>query len=61
MRRLGCTYALNLDGGGSSTMVLDNKIVNYLSGREHALIKKERAVSNAFIIKPLLLSTTTFV
>lgn len=27
----GATYAMNLDGGGSSTMVVEGKIVNYLS------------------------------
>jgi len=34
-RRLGATWALNLDGGGSSTMVVRNRIVNVPSdGRE---------------------------
>ena len=29
MKRLGCTKAFNLDGGGSSTMIFQGKILNY--------------------------------
>ncbi|HJZ23857.1 MAG TPA: phosphodiester glycosidase family protein [Candidatus Babeliales bacterium] len=50
MKTLGCVGALNLDGGGSSTMVVQDKVVNSPSGREHALVRKERPVSNAFLI-----------
>ncbi len=31
--QLGCEYALNLDGGGSSTMVVTNMVVNSVSDR----------------------------
>ncbi len=33
MSSLGCQYALNLDGGGSSTMYLNGKVVNSPSNR----------------------------
>jgi exopolysaccharide biosynthesis protein len=43
---LKCTDAINLDGGGSTTMWLKNKgIVNHPSDREG-----ERPVSDAFLI-----------
>ncbi|HEY9722603.1 MAG TPA: phosphodiester glycosidase family protein, partial [Oscillatoriaceae cyanobacterium] len=40
MRELGAVQAINLDGGGSSTMVIDGKLVNHVSAG------KERLVSN---------------
>ncbi len=52
MKKLGCTGALNLDGGGSSTMVIKNKVINSVSGREYSLVKKERRISNALVIIP---------
>jgi hypothetical protein len=50
MQVLGCTDALNLDGGGSSTMVLDGKVVNQPSHgfRNFA----ECHVSNVLMILP---------
>ncbi len=45
MVRLGSYNALNLDGGGSSTMVVDGKIVNSPSDSTG-----ERAVSNALVV-----------
>lgn len=50
MKDIGCTGALNFDGGGSSTMVIQDKVVNIPSGREYGLTRKERPVSNAIII-----------
>ncbi len=50
MKKLGCTGALNLDGGGSSTMVIQDSIVNSPSGREPGLVRKERPISNALLI-----------
>ena len=44
MQRLGCADALNLDGGGSSTMWLDGKVVNTPSDG------RERPVGNALIL-----------
>jgi exopolysaccharide biosynthesis protein len=32
MLELGCRHAVNLDGGGSTTMVIEGKIVNNPSG-----------------------------
>jgi exopolysaccharide biosynthesis protein len=52
MLDLGCTNALNLDGGGSSTMVIKNQIVNMPSGKKFSLFKNERPVSNALLITP---------
>ncbi len=45
MDKLGCTSALNLDGGGSSTMWFDGKVVNRPSDRTGP-----RAVGNALVI-----------
>ncbi len=44
MRQIGCTEALNLDGGGSTTFWLDGKIMNSPSD------KRERSVANAVVI-----------
>jgi uncharacterized protein YigE (DUF2233 family) len=52
MKKLGCTEALNLDGGGTATMVIKDKVVNSVSGREYSLVKKERPISNALVIIP---------
>lgn len=42
MRDLGCTEAINLDGGGSSTLVVDGKLVN--------LPAEEREVMSALTV-----------
>ena len=42
---LGATDAMNLDGGGSTTMFLDGKVVNHPSDKEG-----ERKVSDALIV-----------
>ncbi len=47
MRRLGAVDAMNLDGGGSSTMVVNGRVVNLPSDETG-----ERAVANALIILP---------
>jgi exopolysaccharide biosynthesis protein len=44
---LGATDAMNLDGGGSTTMFLDGKIVNKPSDKEG-----ERSVSDALLVFP---------
>lgn len=46
MRELGAVQAINLDGGGSSTMVIGGKLVNHVSAG------KERLVSNAIGVFP---------
>ncbi len=48
MKRLGCTSALNLDGGGSSTLVFGQKVMNSPSDAG-----KERPVSDAILVLPL--------
>ncbi len=52
MKSFGCVHALNLDGGGSSTMVIDNEIVNSPCGDEDEDNgqKKSRRVSDAILI-----------
>jgi len=53
MYSMGCVSALNLDGGGSSTMVLYNEVVNNPCGEK--LDKKGnkiRNVSNALLVVP---------
>jgi hypothetical protein len=47
MRELGCQEALNLDGGGSTTMVLQEKVVNRPSDAAG-----ERPVSDALLVFP---------
>jgi hypothetical protein len=44
MKTLGCTDAMNLDGGGSSTFWLDGKVMNSPSD------KHDRALANALFI-----------
>lgn len=47
MLDLGCVEALNLDGGGSTTMVIKNRVVNSPSD-----LLGERAVSDALLVFP---------
>ncbi len=53
MADLGCVEALNLDGGGSSTMVVNNRVVNTPSGDEDESLGVQimRPVSDAILIK----------
>jgi len=53
MLELGCHSALNLDGGGSSTLWIDGKVVNQTIGDEDeaAGMRSERPVSDAIIFK----------
>jgi len=44
MMRLGCTDALNMDGGGSSTLWYDGKVINQPSDGV------PRAVGNALVL-----------
>ncbi len=44
MKNLGCTEAMNLDGGGSSTFWLNGKVMNSPSD------KHERSLANALVI-----------
>ena len=46
-KRLGLRSALNLDGGGSTTMWVDGKIVNHPSDPEGP-----RRVSDAILVRP---------
>lgn len=52
MLSLGCIEALNLDGGGSSTMCVDNKVVNYSFGdiEEGFGFRMNRKVSDAILL-----------
>lgn len=53
MQQQGCVNAINLDGGGSSSLFIDGKYVNEAFGDkdENNNIKMHRAISNAFIFK----------
>ncbi len=46
MRDLGAVNALNLDGGGSSTMVVEGEVVNRPSDGQ------QRSISNAIVVLP---------
>ena len=51
MRWLGCTEAINLDGGGSSTMYIKDKgVVNYPSDNNRHDHEGHRPVSNAILL-----------
>lgn len=52
MSFLGCTYALNLDGGGSSTLVFEHEVKNTPHGDEDEDLGKKtiRRVSDAIIV-----------
>lgn len=50
MLDLGCVEALNLDGGGSSTMVLHDEVVSQSSGSIYENGQYVEAVSDAIII-----------
>lgn len=50
MQSLGCTIAYNLDGGGSSTMVVDGEVVNNPTTNGKSI--KERSVSDCVCIIP---------
>lgn len=50
MERLGCVKALNLDGGGSSTMVIEGAVVNQPCGEIDEKGQNVRAVSDAILI-----------
>ncbi len=52
MKELGCVEALNLDGGGSSTMVIDGRVINQPCGKIHEFGKTVEAVSDAILILP---------
>lgn len=45
MQRLGCTEAINLDGGGSTTLALNNLVLNRPSDQG-----LERAISNSILL-----------
>jgi exopolysaccharide biosynthesis protein len=45
MRQLGAWQAMNFDGGGSTTMVIDGKVVNRPSDQAG-----ERTVGNALLV-----------
>ncbi|MBR1765561.1 MAG: phosphodiester glycosidase family protein [Bacteroidales bacterium] len=51
MRWLGCTEAINLDGGGSTTMYIQDKgVVNYPSDNNRHDHEGQRPVSNAILL-----------
>ncbi|MER5360717.1 phosphodiester glycosidase family protein [Streptomyces sp. NPDC002785] len=51
MRSLGARDAMNLDGGGSTTMVVNGRLRNRPRGAEGARVR-ERPVANALVVLP---------
>ncbi|MGX6959700.1 MAG: phosphodiester glycosidase family protein [Rickettsia endosymbiont of Pentastiridius leporinus] len=56
MLNLGCESAINLDGGGSSTLFINGKVVNNVTGDEDEALGEHvvRSVSDAIVIIPKL-------
>jgi uncharacterized protein YigE (DUF2233 family) len=54
MKDLKCEYALNLDGGGSSTLYINNAIINHPGGSDEDdyIWSAVRPVSDAILILP---------
>jgi len=52
MQQLGATDALNLDGGGSTTMVIGDEVVNEPSGHSFDIGRYERSVANVLLLVP---------
>ncbi len=52
MKHYGCVSALNLDGGSSSTLVINNQIVNSPSRRRFGILPGQKTVANALIVVP---------
>lgn len=54
LQKQGCVDAINLDGGGSSTMVMNNKILNWPVGdsNDKSHLYEERKVSEAILVVP---------
>jgi exopolysaccharide biosynthesis protein len=50
MAALGCVDAINLDGGGSTAMVVDGTVVNHPSDNRKFDAAGERPVANAIIV-----------
>jgi len=50
MERLGCTIAYNSDGGSSSTMYLNGKVINTPVAGDPPVAGKEREISDIFYI-----------
>ncbi len=50
----GCEYALNLDGGGSSTLFINNKVVNHPEGDDDEDYgwRAIRPIGNAILVVP---------
>ncbi len=54
LQELGCVNAINLDGGGSSTLVIDGNVMNTPAGDMDELFHlfHERPVSDAILVLP---------
>ncbi len=51
MRWLGCVSAINLDGGGSTTLWVKDRVINYPSDNKKWDHEGERKVANVVILK----------
>lgn len=51
MAALGCADAINLDGGGSTTMVVRGEVVNHPSDNRRFDAAGERPVANAVVVR----------
>ena len=51
MKALGCADAINLDGGGSTAMVVRGVVVNHPSDNRRFDAAGERSVANAVVVR----------
>ena len=51
MKALGCADAINLDGGGSTAMVVRGEVVNHPSDNRRFDAAGERSVANAVVVR----------
>jgi exopolysaccharide biosynthesis protein len=50
MKSLGCSWATNLDGGGSSQLVIRHPVANVFQLRNRASDGAERAIVNSWMV-----------
>jgi exopolysaccharide biosynthesis protein len=55
LKNLGCESAINLDGGGSSSLYANNRVINHIVGDKDEGMGREisRPLSDAIVFKQI--------